>query len=507
MTTANRIVSPRAFCARIMQWHHAKQGWYPKGEASRYIGGRFRATTRRNMLTVFLQHTRNFEMNTSLLNGPVALIIVVLTGMSLCVNEAMAVPIDTPSIVWSTPVTISTEMSAMSKDGRRVLYFDGAGAYIGRVIVVDVGTGSIAASFNINVDRHQGRDEILSMHFLNDTSFIVVTSWSFYVMDSRTGKLIEDVGLPPTRTGITYVAPMYNTDKMIIGAYRSLYKYDYKTKQMDTIYTSRKDGADGHTGEIGWIGLSDDERTVYSAGSRDFNFPVPGRVCAWDLATGKQLYQVDEPDSVYLQAASKATHGNFFAALGINKAVAYDLRTGTLMAQYYDVFDGSQPETISQGVGVSRDGSVIAIQGNRMVAFYTTKNPHLFANMNAWPASEIHFLDDGTSDVVISGIDTLIQRVRLNLSTSVNGDASSQSLQCSISPNPSSSQATLHIMLGAPCVVGVSLAAMDGRVISERSLGLIQAGSHAEVLQAQPGYYMCTVTAGSDKQSLPVIIR
>jgi len=490
-----------------MQRHHAKQGRFPGGDASRYIGKRFRLTAVSYLLSAFLQLFRNFEMKTSLLNGPIALILLVFAGYGLCVNDAMAVPVDTPSIVWSTPVSMATEMSSMSKDERRVLYFEGTGESYARTIIVDVLTGVPLARFDVNLNNPKPSVMIKSMHFLNDTSFMVVTQVSFYVMDSRTGKLIEDVGRPSTGSGIKYVVPMYNTDKMIIGAYRSLYKYDYKTKQMDTIYRSRNNGADGHTGDVGWIGLSDDEKTVYSAGSRDFNFPESGRICAWDLATGKQLYQVDEPDSVYLQAASKNTHGNFFAALGINKAVAYDLRTGTLMAQYFNAFDGSQPETISQGVGLSRDGSVIAIQGNRKVAFYTSKNPHLFASMNAWPASEIHFLDDGTSDVVISGVDTLIQRVQLNLTTSVNCDASSQALQCSISPNPSSSQATLQIQLASPAVVSVRLSATDGRVVSERSLGLLQSGTNSELLQAQPGYYMCTVTAGSDKQSLPVIIR
>ncbi len=440
-------------------------------------------------------------MKRSQLNMPVALILLAFSGFGYCVNDARAVPVDTPSVVWGTRVGIATKMSAMSIDERRVLYSD-VYESIGRVIVVDVETGSVAASYNINVDYHQGLDRIKSMHFLNDTSFMVVTSFSFYVLDSRTGRLIEDVGHPPaTGSPIYYVAPMRDTDKMILGATRSLFKYDYKTRQLDTIYFSLANDSYGHTGDVAWIGLSDDERTVYSAGSRDLNFPRSGRICAWELATGRQLYQVDEPDSVYLQTASKTTHGSFIAALGINKAVAYDLRTGTLIAQYYDVAKEAQ------GVGLSRDGSVIGIHGDRRIDFYTTKNNHLFASMKAWPSYDIRFLDDGTSDVLVGKVDTATQRVRLNLSTSVNGDDAPQAFQCRISPNPSSSQTTLQIVLAGPAVVNVRLSATDGRVVSERSLGLLQSGTYSDVLQAQPGYYMCTVTAGANKQSLPVIIR
>lgn len=449
-------------------------------------------------------HERNRIMNTTLRPIALAMCTLVFMFVGVYANDAMAVSVDTPAVVWSTRINIGADMSAMSIDGHRVLYSD-ANGYTGHVIVVDVATGAISANYIINVNRHQGRDVINSMHFLNDTSFMVVTSFSLYVMDARTGKIIEDVGLPATGSGIKYVVPMYNTDKLIIGAYRSLYKYDYKTKQFDTIYQSTDGGVTGHTGNVGWIGLSDDELAVYSAGEPQIDVnggpPRADRLCAWELATGKQLYQFDVPALVAQPMPSNGTHARFVAALGKNKAVVYDLQIGIVKALFSDVAHESQ------GVGVSRDGSVIGIHGDRRIDFYATKDPHLFASMNAWPAYDIRFLDDGTSDVLISKVDTSVQRVRLNLATSVNDDAAPQALQCSISPNPSCGQATLQIVLASPAVVSVRLSATDGRVVLERSLGLVQAGNFSEVLQAPSGYYLCTITTGSRTQTLPVVFR
>jgi glutamine cyclotransferase len=439
-------------------------------------------------------------MKQSFLTNAIAMTLIVITSMGINGVGASAAPVDTPVVVWSKPVDIATRIAAISADGQRMLYSDPS-FYLGRVRVFNVNSGAIESSFTINVDRNQGRDVIKSMHFLNDTSFMVVTQISLYVMDLRTGKMIEDVGMPATGAIVDIVVPMHNTDFLIIGAYRRLFKYDYKTKQLDTIYFSPDNEDYGHTGNIGWIGLSDDERVIYSAGSRDVNHPAPGRICAWELATGRQIYQVDEPDSVYLQAASPTVHGSFAAFLGIDKAVVFDLRTGTLVAQFYDVAKESQ------GVGLSKDGSIVAIHDSRRIDFYTTMDPHLFASMKAWPANNIHFLDGGATEVLIGKVDSLVQRVRLNLATSVIGDAAPRTMQCSIVPNPSTNQATMRFVLAAPSVVSIQLVSIDGRIISEHSLGLLQAGSHTEVLQAPAGHYMCTVTAGATKQSLPVVIQ
>lgn len=90
--------------------------------------------------------------------------------------------------------------------------------------------------------------------------------------------------------------------------------------------------------------------------------------------------------------------------------------------------------------------------------------------------------------------------------TSVSADDSSPPFEWCITPNPSHHEADVHITIREPQNVRLTIATIDGRLIFDRELGVVQPGTITEHLALPSGAYLCTCTVGTHRQTTPISI-
>jgi photosystem II stability/assembly factor-like uncharacterized protein len=90
--------------------------------------------------------------------------------------------------------------------------------------------------------------------------------------------------------------------------------------------------------------------------------------------------------------------------------------------------------------------------------------------------------------------------------TSVQDPDSSPPFRWSVSPNPSGEDVVVRVSLDAPSNVFLRVTTIDGRLVIDRELGVVQPGTITEHLALASGSYLCTCTVGTHRQTTPISI-
>jgi len=90
--------------------------------------------------------------------------------------------------------------------------------------------------------------------------------------------------------------------------------------------------------------------------------------------------------------------------------------------------------------------------------------------------------------------------------TSAQNPDVSPPFRWSVSPNPSGEDVHVRFTLDAPANVSLRVTTVDGRIIIERKLGVVQPGAYAEHIGLPSGSYTCTLTVGAHSQTTPISI-
>lgn len=185
----------------------------------------------------------------------------------------------------------------------------------------------------------------------------------------------------------------------------------------------------------------------------------------------------------------------------------YDLRTGALVRH----ISGFKPSSIGS-VSLSPDGKYIGYlsyeSSARLVRFMDTESGVALGEyLSATAAPVIQFLSGPTLGAFIPFTGWNSVRLGIDPTTEVVSDEVGNYLHCSVQPNPADGSAVVKVVITLPSAVSMRLVATDGKIVQETALGILSAGAHSVPVQAATGSYYCTITAGRESISFPVIIR
>jgi hypothetical protein len=384
------------------------------------------------------------------------------------------------------------------------------------VRVRDMENGEIVSDTHFEFTK--GRYPIATTFGKDSTTIQVLASGNelgtigeIYILNTFSGVVIDSIALPKTDGRIATALQHPDRIRWILGDWYGLFVFNLETNQTDTIYTNPK-GIDsiGHHGGPTWIGISEDQRVIYTNGQARSKADSPFRLSAWEVSTRKLVYQNEigftpvsnPPSRVVTQWERTGPNGNAW------RIDLYDLSTGT--------FIRSVPGTIPLSAvyfSLSEDGNVLAYRMDGLdfpLRFVNTETGIVmgeFKTSDGFLGPIIQFLPGPALGVFLPewGLNSI--RLRIDPTTDVPVAKPQDALQCTVHPNPSDGSVVISVVVTSPTTVSMRLVATDGKVVKETAFGMLNEGAHSVPVHAPAGQYVCMISDGRETTSIPVIIR
>lgn len=413
-------------------------------------------------------------------------------------------------IVWQKPMNQEVAAVVMSPGGRWAMTADGFGSNTRKIRIRDMETGDVVRDL-------VGPVYVCFVFGQDSTTYMTVTGLKPFKVSSfstSTGGVVDSAIGPSFNEVIMSVYPFADRVRWVVSTFYGLFIYNTMTKQTDTFYVDSSPFPPpiGNYGGATWIGISEDEKQMYTYGKgADGESPI--RLCAWDVSTRKLVYQKEQSQCFswipMTTLQSRFIIGWISSQCNSEGAILeiYDLKTGELVRQ----IPGYRP-IMGIGTSLSIDGRYLANQtardSEKPVQLVDTEYGNVLGEyVSTTGVRGVQFLPGPDVSVLLAFTSWQSARLSVDPTTDVLQESASNTLKCAVLPNPGDGTVAVSITLTEPAPVKLRLVSTEGKVVQESDLGQTDAGTHIVPVRALAGYYQCTVTAGRARSSFPIIIR